>query len=380
MYSVQDYGNMMADRVRIGAYRQALAKTVKPGDVVVDIGTGTGLMAVFACRLGARKVYAIESEEIIELARQVARDNGCADRIEFIRDLSINVELPEKANVIVSDLNGALPFFRRGLEAVMDARRRFLAANGTMVPLRERVWTAAVEMPPYLYDRITVWEDRRWDVDLSAGRRFGIDHLTAAMVEPANLVTEPRCLAKIDYLTLESPSVSSQLCWDATRDAQANAYGLWFDSDLAEGVPLSTAPGQPETIYAILAAPWSRSVTVRKGDRIEADISFKLVLEDYICGWNTRILSESGELREQFHQTNVSSMFITTQELQKRTPEYRPRLIKIGASHCAILALIDGQRTHAQIARLVMQRYPDAFANEGQALETVAAVSEKYSE
>ena len=115
MYSPHDHGWMIAHRVRVGAYRQALEKVVNPGSVVVDIGTGTGIFAVFACQLGARKVFAIESGEIIELARQIAKDNNCSENIEFIRELSTRVELPERADMVISDIRGALPLYNGSL-------------------------------------------------------------------------------------------------------------------------------------------------------------------------------------------------------------------------------------------------------------------------
>ena len=80
MYSIHDHGWIVADQVRTGAYLRALEAVVKPGQVVLDIGTGVGLLAIIACRLGARKVYAVECEEIVELAKEVARDNGCGKK------------------------------------------------------------------------------------------------------------------------------------------------------------------------------------------------------------------------------------------------------------------------------------------------------------
>src|ERR1700722_5443460 len=111
-YSRAGYGSMIADRIRIDAFAQALRGTIRPGAVVMDIGTGPGIMAVLACQLGASRVYAIESGEIIQVARTIAAANGCADRIEFIEEVSTKVTIPVRADVIVSDMRGILPLFQ----------------------------------------------------------------------------------------------------------------------------------------------------------------------------------------------------------------------------------------------------------------------------
>src|ERR1700733_1423838 len=99
MYSLFDYQTFVANRVRTEAYALALRQAIRPGCICLDIGTGTGFFAVLACRLGARKVIAVEPEDAIQVAREVAAANGCAERITFIQDLSTRVCLEERADV-----------------------------------------------------------------------------------------------------------------------------------------------------------------------------------------------------------------------------------------------------------------------------------------
>src|SRR5438094_7907332 len=131
MYTIPEYGRMMGDRVRMEAYTLALRQAVKPGSVVLDIGTGTGIFAVLACQFGARVVYALEPDEAaVEVARDLARQNGCGGHIEFIQERSTRVTLCEKADVMISDLRGVLPLFQHHLPAIVDARRRLLTPGG----------------------------------------------------------------------------------------------------------------------------------------------------------------------------------------------------------------------------------------------------------
>jgi type I protein arginine methyltransferase len=130
MHSIHGYGSMILDRGRTAAYAAALRARIRPGSVVMDIGTGTGIMAFLACQFGARKVYAIEPDGVIQLAREAAAANGFANRIEFIPKLSTELELAEQVDGIVADLRGVVPPFQQGLSSMVDARNRFLPCPG----------------------------------------------------------------------------------------------------------------------------------------------------------------------------------------------------------------------------------------------------------
>src|SRR5690348_6180833 len=121
MYSITAYGEMIADRGRTDAFARALRQVIEPGCVVLDIGTGTGIFAMLACKYGAGRVYAVEPSDAIQVAREIAVANGYADRIEFIQDRSTRINLPERAQVVVSDLRGVLPLLQHHLISIADA-------------------------------------------------------------------------------------------------------------------------------------------------------------------------------------------------------------------------------------------------------------------
>jgi len=95
--TLEFHRSMLVDDARMQAYLHAILKTVQPGDVVLDIGSGTGIMAHFACLAGARHVYAVEQGPVIELAKAISQRNGYGDRVTFLRNWSTHVELPKKS-------------------------------------------------------------------------------------------------------------------------------------------------------------------------------------------------------------------------------------------------------------------------------------------
>ena len=79
-YSVLDYGQMVGCEPRMSAYAAALRAAVTPGCTVIDIGAGPGVFSILACQFGAGSVIAIEPDDLIELLRQFAKDNGYSDQ------------------------------------------------------------------------------------------------------------------------------------------------------------------------------------------------------------------------------------------------------------------------------------------------------------
>lgn len=134
---------LLSDRERLSAVRHALRETVRPGAVVVDLGAGTGILGLLALNAGAGRVYAIERHPILKLARALAAENGAGERLRFIKGDSRRVRLPERADIVVSDLVGPLGVDPEMAESIADARR-FLKKGGRFVPDRSEVWLAPV--------------------------------------------------------------------------------------------------------------------------------------------------------------------------------------------------------------------------------------------
>src|SRR5437016_2740198 len=119
MYDLVGYADMIADEGRTSAYARALDLRIAPGSVVMDLGTGPGLFALLACRAGAAKVYAIEADDVIQVAREAATANGFADRIQFVHAMAGDIDLAERVDGIVADIRGALPMFRTSLATLV---------------------------------------------------------------------------------------------------------------------------------------------------------------------------------------------------------------------------------------------------------------------
>lgn len=127
---------MLNDRLRMIAYRKAIFEAVRPGDLVVDLGTGTGVLAQWALEAGARRVFGIDLNPAI-LAHAVARIRGAglADRFEPINQLSFDVELPQRVDVLISEIIGNLADNEDFQPILHDAIRRFVAPGGTILPM-----------------------------------------------------------------------------------------------------------------------------------------------------------------------------------------------------------------------------------------------------
>ena len=297
MYNLADYGHMLADHVRMGPYAHPLQTAVTPNSVVLDIGTSMGIHALLACKFGARKVYAIEPNDAIELAQRLAEVNGFADRIEFIQDISTNITLPEPANIIVSDLRGALPLFDQHIPSIIDARQRHLAPNGILIPQKDILWASVIEAPVIYRNLLKAWDDP-YGFDIEPVRQMVLNQWQTEdtdLIRPTNLLTVPAEWTVLDYNTITHPDVHTDLVQQATRDGVAHGLLLWFDAQLADGIGFSNAPHVKKiaAVYGRAFFPFLKPVSLSTGDTIHLTVQATLSDDGYCWQWNTRIFSQA---------------------------------------------------------------------------------------
>ena len=144
---------MICDRVRTEAFERAIRAVVRPGDVVLDVGAGSGILSLFAARAGAARVYAVERTTVAVLAQDLAEANGFGEVIEVIHGDLMDIELPEKVDVIVSEWLGGFGIDEGMLTPVIVARDRWLKPGGVMIPASVTAWAGLVH-DRYLSDTV----------------------------------------------------------------------------------------------------------------------------------------------------------------------------------------------------------------------------------
>lgn len=252
--------NILRDLARNSAYRAALEKVVRPGDHVLDIGAGSGLLSMIAARVGAAKVTACEvNPAVADAAQRTVAHNGFADRITIVPRYSTEVELERdlggRVDVIVQEVIAHDMLCEGVLPALADAVPRFLKPGGRVVPERAQLRVALAHWPHARPRELNDVEG----FDLSPFATLGRYPLEAAS-------NDPTIALRSDAVDLFSWNLASGGPYgpgrdDITltvRDGEANGVIQWIHIDLTEGVTYENAPARgPNSSWACLFYPFA---------------------------------------------------------------------------------------------------------------------------
>ncbi|XP_038724152.1 probable histone-arginine methyltransferase 1.3 isoform X1 [Tripterygium wilfordii] len=276
--------NMLQDYVRTGTYYAAVIENRADfaGRVVVDVGAGSGILSLFAAQAGAKHVYAVEASEMTEYARKLIEGNpSLGQRITVIKGKVEEVQLPEKADIMISEPMGTLLVNERMLESYVIARDRFLVPNGKMFPTIGRIHMAPFS-DEYLFVEIAnkalFWQQENYyGVDLTPlhGQAFQ-GYFSQPVVDAFDprLLVAPAMHHVIDFTQVKEEDlfeIDIPLKFVASVGTRVHGLACWFDV-LFNGSTvqrwLTTAPGAPTTHWYQLRCVLSQPLYVMAGQEI----------------------------------------------------------------------------------------------------------------
>jgi precorrin-6B methylase 2 len=275
-----EHARMLHDDRRTSDYVAAIRAAVRPADIVLDVGTGSGVLAIAAAQAGARHVYAVEASDIADVAERVFAANGVQDRVTLIRGWSREVELPEPADVLVAEVIGNEPLEEEILETTLDARRRLLKPGARLIPhaLELVAWPLFIPETEARQRAIGANAIQRWQ------ELYGIQFqplLDAAFHGPVNNPTEaevlaqwppigpPVALATVELGRYQRPTVDAVAAVVVADTTWVNAIAVTFRAHLHGSVIHTLDPWRwPSSSWATSVWVLGDPVRLRAADTL----------------------------------------------------------------------------------------------------------------
>lgn len=299
--------SMVMDRGRVEAYRQALAEVMTGGEVVADVGCGTGILSLLACQQNARHVHAIEAEPVIAWAKKVADQNGFGDRVSFYQSHSSEVTLPAFADLLVTETIGNIGLEEGILETIKDGRQRLLRPGGQIIPHSLAIWFVPVESSS-CYEKVQNWQTKADQIDFSPLHTLAANIIHWVKLEEQAFLSQPICLQNWELATVKECEVREVVRFEVTRAGTMHGIGGWFTAQLTPNVFLTNHPAVADSSWMHGFFPLEHPLAVLPHDQIELEMN--ILANGSIWHWQVTHHAGNGVISKPFIQSTFYSMFL----------------------------------------------------------------------
>ena len=282
------YQHMLADELRMRRYRKAITEAVRPGDVVADLGTGLGVLAIMAVQAGAKLAYGIDARaRSLWIAERVLCANGVSDQVKLIEGNVREVQLEEPVDLIVNELIGNYGTDEGMFDSVREFARRNLKSEGRILPARLRTYLVPVE---YRGEFRGVWRRNNAGLDLRAAIdmpckpqvvRYGVRRKPKELA-PALLVEDHTFAAD-----MADPPAAIEHRFDIEKTGTLQGFVGYFDATLVEGIELTNYPCYATCHWENWNWPISPPIAVKPGQAIALHLkaNCKAPMDSWIPAW-----------------------------------------------------------------------------------------------
>lgn len=342
--TMEYYRGLLAQRARIEAFRACLQEVVRPGDRVLEIGAGLGTYSLFAAKAGATKVWGIEGGPIVNVARNIARDNGLDDRVEFIRGWYPGVTIPEPIDLLIFEDYPARLIDQWTHGVLERLHGEVLAPNARVVPSRARMFLVPVYCPRNweIVGSFAGEDDHAYGIDWSASRSYIYNTALQMPLEPDDFRHDPAIVADLDLSKLPSAEhLGGSAEWTFPERTTIHGVAYWFALELGADMWLTNEPGGEPGSWGYLYLPVAAPMTLEAGETLSASVA-----PDASENGAPRWLSwEIQSPRERFRAHEFRSQPASRSDLVVGSPSWVPALSRESGVELVVLGLTDGKRS-----------------------------------
>jgi hypothetical protein len=265
---------------------------VRPGDLVIDVGAGSGLLSMLCMRAGARHVYALErGAAMVLLAKRLIELNQMSTGIEVVQTHSRHWQPPEPADVILCETLGFAALDEGFRASLVDARERMLRPGGLLLPgslciLAVPVQSSASQPDIPCLDTI---------LGLNYQPLGGIMRkaLQRRSIAYSDELAVPRVLFDLDCYTMKNTErLKTRVVFPLTRVGILAGFALWFDAELAQGVHLENRRPDMRNHWGQAYLPSGRSLPVVPGQSVALSIEMSDREGPLSISWDATVSSE----------------------------------------------------------------------------------------
>lgn len=299
---LQTHHELLADRVRVKAFAEAIEAIVQPGNTVMDFGTGTGLLAWLAARSGAARVHAIENEEVLLIAREMIKRS--AQSISLAKNPPPELQ-QQSVDVLIAEVVGSFGIQSTSLEALLQVRDTYLSPKGRIIPQALELYVAPA-WSASCAKRLSFWKQYYLGMDLNVAHHAAANQIYLCVLRPDDILGGAIRAANYDMRSCGTFDFSwrGRFTLEASEGngpRAVNGLAGWFRIMLGDGVSLDTSPQSSTTSWYHTFFPFPHPVFVYDSAVLEAGIARRREPQGTQWRWHLRIKEDSTV--HEFHQS-----------------------------------------------------------------------------